>query len=181
MFYEKHKDIVDNININENEDFFHLKLKVIGNYGRALFSIKSFKSSLTPLKTAIEILEHVAKNHFKHEKLINISYYEFMLFLYAQSLYCIRDFKSSKHQFQKLTKLFPLNTNYKSWLQHSTYYSTQWIFNLVFILVVLLIISDSFIHSIDSSILSTLGISLGVIAILTQWVWKKGLKQKQVV
>lgn len=181
LFYEKHKNSIDKIEIDKSEDVFYFKLKVIGNYGRALFSTKSFKKAITPLKTAILMLEHAEKHHFKNKKLTSISYYEFLLFLYAQSYYCIKDYKSSRYQFQKLAKLFPLNTSYKNWLQHSTYYSIQWVFNLVFILVVLLIISDSFILSNDSSILSTLGISLGVIAILTQWVWKKGLKQKQVV
>ena len=177
-FYQKHKTTIENIDITQSVSHFEFKLKTTGNYGRCLFIMKSYSKAIEVLKEAIKIFESGIKLYFKNEIISGNYYYEFLLSIYAESLFMNKNFKISKKEFKRLTTLYPNNKSYKGWYKSSIFYKYNWLFNLILITSGLILIYNVF-FSIKAPIdLSITAIVVSSITYIIKWGLKQYIKIK---
>ncbi|MBR9833405.1 hypothetical protein GYB57_14765 [bacterium] len=172
-FYDNNKNFIEHIDINQSEQHLYLKLKVIGNYGRALFLTAKFKEAISSLEEAIKIMS--SKN------LTDFYYYEFLRSIYGESLYFSKNYKKAKDIFLKLKTDFPEKRIYSSWYNYSHFRSLKWITSILLVIGGLLIVGDKYINPDNPFVITIIGITVIALTILGEWIIKQLLNKNHTI
>jgi len=115
QFYENNIDSIDNIDVNKDENHYDAKLRLFCEYGLSLVGQGLLSKGISVLSQAIPMFENAPNQD--QTKLIEISYYEHLLWNYAIGLNRAKHFEDSRIAFERLVECYPNNGKYKVWLK----------------------------------------------------------------
>jgi len=113
-FYENNIDSIENIDIDKDDDHYNSKLRLYGEYGLSLVGSGHFTRGASVLGKAIPMFENAPKQEYS--KLMEISYFEHLLWNYGLALWETKRIKSSIEIFERLVDYYPNNDKYRNWL-----------------------------------------------------------------
>lgn len=174
-FYNHNRILIEGQNTSKSDLVYDRVTRLITDYAHCLTSNESYTKAGPEIEKALTLFE----NHpeYQGEDLLEIKYYEVLLFDRAVVNYYTKHFEEAIEDLTKLSSKFPEDEKFKKWLSAAKSYKLMKLGNVFYILIIVTLIADIFLDGLnpilDTGLTIMLAIFLSIIGIVELIKWKK--------
>jgi tetratricopeptide (TPR) repeat protein len=140
--FETHQDLIESADHNSTLEDYSLYTRLTSDYAIALTDIESYKKAIPYLNKGLTLLTNdptVDKENIK-----SVKFYQALIFRRGISNYYLKNYSEAKKDFTLLTKFYPDNVTYKTWLIAINNISLNRIKNILWLLVAIFLMGETF-------------------------------------
>lgn len=112
--FERHQNAINSTDYHSSAEDYTLFTRLTSDYAIALTDIESHKKAIPYLNKGLSLLMNDPT--INKENIRTIKFYEAIIFRRGVSNYYLKNYSEAKNDFVLLTKLYPDNIKYKTWL-----------------------------------------------------------------
>jgi hypothetical protein len=140
--FELHQDLIDSSDHNSSPETYTLYTRLTSDYAIALTNIESYQKAIPYLDKGLSLLMN--DTSVDQENVKTVKFYQALIFNRGVCNYYLKNYSASRTDFVLLTKLYPDNVTYKSWLIAINNISLNRIKNILWILVTAFLLVETF-------------------------------------